>query len=74
MRIRHYGFLANRCRKTKLAQIRAWLGKPQELQATDGDKQDKDAGWTCPKCHIGHLQAQCTFGPIRLRGSPRLTG
>ena len=23
MRIRHYGFLANRCRKEKLAQIRA---------------------------------------------------
>ena len=29
MRIRHYGFLANRCRKAKLAQIRALLGRPK---------------------------------------------
>ncbi len=27
MRIRHYGFLANRCRKDKLVKIRQWLGQ-----------------------------------------------
>jgi len=30
MRVRHYGFLANRCRKEKLAEIREVLGQRSE--------------------------------------------
>ena len=75
MRIRHYGFLANRCRKAKLARIREWLAKPQEVETSDGSKQAKDADWPCPKCRIGHLQVQSVFGPIRFSsGRFRLTG
>ncbi len=35
MRIRHSEFLANRCRKQKLAKIRRWLGQVYDEQAAD---------------------------------------
>lgn len=35
MRVRHYGFLANRCRKEKLAKIRQLLGQRVDEAATE---------------------------------------
>jgi hypothetical protein len=67
VRIRHYGLLANGCRRGRLAQCRMFLGVPPE----DRDVADKRMGsetWQaallrltgkdvtrCPQCKQGHL-------------------
>ena len=60
MRIRHYGFLANACRKKQLKMIRKALGKSEE---TDKPKEQapstqpfKTDHYPCPKCKTGQLQ------------------
>ena len=70
MRIRHYGFLANRCRKQKLAQIRQWLGQVAEKQAADESElaEAKQSDWPCPKCHRGQMRVRMALSPIRLTG------
>ena len=70
MRIRHYGFLANRCRKAKLAQIRACLevaDKASELKKTK-DKKDPleniaEPAPLCPRCNIGRLTVRYEIAP-----------
>lgn len=65
MRIRHYGFLANRCRAKRLAQIRVDL----DLQATERGQVAKVSAATtqmplssqtwmprCPRCQSGQLR------------------
>ena len=70
MRIRHYGFLANRCRKAKLERIRQLLAQDQEAVVMD----EKCAvprpshNWLCPKCQQGYLRVTQAFSPIRLNG------
>ncbi len=39
MRIRHYGFLANRCRKEKLAKILAYPNQPAEEPPADEEEE-----------------------------------
>ena len=57
MRVRHYGFLANRCREAKLAQIRQAIG-----QAEERTKETEPAGsepydpYCCPHCGEGRLR------------------
>ena len=70
MRIRHYGFLANRCRKAKLEQIRQLLAQPSETETADDPRsqRNRDEGWLCPKCRQGHLQIMQALAPIRLNG------
>jgi len=58
MRIRHYGLLANRCRKASLERIRNILAQP--AKAKEKPKADEAGDYPCPKCHQGHLI------PIRL--------
>ena len=70
MRIRHYGFLANRCRKAKLAQIREVLGQPV-VEGTD-DQTAPAPHWPCPSCRQGQLRVQWTVAPISLRGARRM--
>jgi hypothetical protein len=65
MRIRHYGFLANRCRQQKLEQIRAILADKRDpdpdasqkpASATDPTTLTPDTQATqqhCPKCKTG---------------------
>jgi hypothetical protein len=59
MRIRHFGFLANRCRAQKLAVIRkqAKITKHEErddkLQSSEGSHPV--GNWPCPQCHRGLL-------------------
>lgn len=54
MRIRHYGFLANRCRKASLTLIRKILA--QSVKAEEkGEAEAPESALLCPKCHQGHL-------------------
>ena len=69
MRVRHYGFLANRCRKEKLAKIREILGQVVDEAATDESAQAKKSDWPCPKCHQGQMRVRLALSPIRLTGS-----
>jgi hypothetical protein len=69
MRVRHYGFLANRCRKAKLAKIRELLGQMVDEVVTDESTQAKKSDWPCPKCHQGQMRIRLTLSPIRLTGS-----
>lgn len=68
MRIRHYGFLANRCRQAKLAKIRQLLGQAADETVTDESVPAKENGWPCPKCHRGQMRVRYELSPIRLTG------
>ncbi len=54
-RIRHYGFLANRCRAVKLAHIRQALAVAQTL-AVDDKGVRIEACYPCPVCKAGCLR------------------
>jgi len=59
MRIRYYGFLANRVRGGKLPQARCLLGVSEEAETCIQDAEPSDSPckdeWVCPKCRTGHL-------------------
>jgi hypothetical protein len=68
VRIRHFGFLANRCRDEKLARCRTLLGAPPatpptelalESQAAKGGDHDlgaaTDSPRCCPACGVGRM-------------------
>jgi hypothetical protein len=74
MRIRHYGLLANRVRKKRLAQCRRLL-RHVDHPATQGDPTEtpshRDAGFACPKCKhtatiIIEIIPPARAGPSRL--------
>jgi Putative transposase len=72
MRIRHYGFLANRCRKAKLTQIRACLEVADKASEPMKTKDEKDLPANtvepapmCPRCTIGRLIARYEIAPQR---------
>jgi hypothetical protein len=68
VRIRHYGFLANRCRKDKLAKIRAVLGQVIEAVAAEDSEEAQTHDWPCPKCHQGQMRVFLTLSPVPLTG------
>jgi hypothetical protein len=53
MRIRHYGLLANRCRKASLKMLRKILA--QAVKAAEEHTSGEPKGHLCPKCHKGQL-------------------
>jgi hypothetical protein len=62
-RMRHFGFLANRVRREKLAQCRALLGQATRPLAREAivDREAStgpsgEPGALCPVCHHGHMQ------------------
>jgi hypothetical protein len=59
MRIRQFGFLANRARRKKLAHCRALLGARPAPERTAGISGEKNADERdprlCPACKVGHL-------------------
>jgi len=60
MRIRHFGLLANRCRATRLAQIRTAIDE-QQRQATANTPAEPDEalpfdGIPCPHCRLGWMR------------------
>ncbi len=72
MRIRHYGLLANRCRKQKLSQVRQALQNANDQTATTANrKMSESQGVTmanpqrCPKCQTGTLQIKYELSPKR---------
>jgi len=70
MRLRHYGFLANRCRAEKLAQIRAVLAQVGKSPATSADVTIAGpfAGYPCPKCRQGMVHVAYPLAPMRWGG------
>lgn len=62
MRVRHYGFLANRCRRARLVCVRLALAQPEPSAVTAEEAEDCPR---CPRCRrapmarIGLLAAQC---------------
>jgi len=74
MRFRHYGFLANRCRRQKLAQIRQCLQtadtqEPVPSLAVDNrpcHMTAKDEPQTCPKCKAASWMVVAEILPQRI--------
>jgi hypothetical protein len=53
MRIRHFGFLANSCRRKRLAKIREQLGS--KAKCIPAAITDTLGHWCCPQCANGRL-------------------
>jgi len=66
MRLRHYGFLANRCRAKKLARIRTALAQDHASSpATEDTTGTVCDGYPCPKCHQGMMRVLTLLPPLR---------
>jgi hypothetical protein len=67
MRVRHYGFLANRCRARRLPEIRAALAAPPAAtaQAEEAGARAPFDGYPCPKCRAGRLRVIARLSPPR---------
>ena len=67
MRVRHFGFLANRCRARCLELIRAALAAPPPAPepATEPAATAPFDGYPCPTCRIGRLQVTAHLAPLR---------
>jgi hypothetical protein len=75
MRIRHYGFLANRCRTVKLAQCRALLGIFPEapcddlapltsgIEQVDDPHERTERLQRCPVCQVGQMVTTAELEP-----------
>ena len=70
MRIRHYGFLANRCRRHALTQIRNALQAP--IQDVEPAVSPPFTGLPCSHCIGGWLKIVTELAPRRDLGSGRL--
>ena len=69
MRLRHYGFLANRCRAEKLGRIRAALAQDGESSSAEEDTTGTVCdGYPCPKCHQGMMRVFALLPPMRWTG------
>ena len=62
MRIRHYGLLANRCRRKSLEIIRELLAQP--IEAIEKQQRSEPPAYPCPKCKKGHLIAIALLDPV----------
>jgi len=65
MRVRHFGFLANRCRRERLGQIRVAIDAQQTEKASepsDNNEMPFD-GWPCPNCRQGRLRVIGLIAP-----------
>jgi len=72
VRIRNFGFLANRRRATLLPLCFQLLGAAQQPQA-DQDASGSDHLWRCPKCGGPMVVAErLTAAEIQLRSPPLL--
>jgi hypothetical protein len=76
VRIRHFGFLANRKRATLLPLCLKLLGSLPERQAEQNPSATEDSSdsWPCPKCG-GPMKIieQLTAAEIQLRSPPTVT-
>lgn len=68
MRIRHFGFLANRSRQQKMARLCQALAAPAAVSSeTPGIEAP---GYPCPRCRDGRLQVVALMPPQRLHWQP----
>ncbi len=65
MRVRHFGFLANRCRARRLREIRVAPEAPTPPTPAAKAETAPCAGYPCPKCHQGRLQVTARLAPQR---------
>jgi len=65
MRVRHYGFLANRCRRRRLAQIRQALMVAEAAPEAVSTVSDKAPAYTCPHCRRPTLRVTGALTPQR---------
>jgi hypothetical protein len=65
MRVRHFGFLANRCRARCLAQIRTALATPAPAPTTEAPAPAPFDGYPCPTCGTGRLHITAHLAPRR---------
>ncbi len=70
MRIRHFGFLSNRCRTARIEEIRAAIdGAQQPPEATaDAERPAPFDGYPCPLCRKGRLRITAHLAPKRFNG------
>ena len=72
MRIRHFGFLANRCRAERLAQIRTAIAVPtiesDEPDAGGNGESPGSAYEPCPRCRTGVMHLIAELAPARREG------
>ena len=73
MRVRHYGFLANRCRVERLAQIRQALfalgeGELPVLSRAQAGGAGPEGPRHCPRCKTGQLRPRLIPARTRLDG------
>ena len=67
MRVRHFGFLANRCRAQRLPAIRAALAAPPPAVAEPAARAAAIDGYPCPKCQTGRLHVSAHLAPVPRR-------
>ena len=63
VRIRHFGFLANRCRAKRLEQIRQALDAPPPPAPEEDGSNAVMAEYPCPQCRTGRLRIIGTQAP-----------
>jgi hypothetical protein len=63
MRVRHFGFLANRCRASRLAAIRTALAAPAPALAEPPPPAAPFDGYPCPQCRTGRLRVIAHLTP-----------
>jgi len=75
-RIRHYGYLANCCRKRRLPEIRAAIAAARKAAAEHFERDATESplttgpfdGYPCPKCRKGRLRTIAEVAPERRDG------
>ena len=65
MRVRHFGFLANRCRARRLSEIRTALAAPAPTAEEPSESAAPFDGYPCPKCRKGRLHVTARVLPQR---------
>jgi hypothetical protein len=65
MRVRHFGFLANRCRAKRLVTIRSALAAPPPAHARTTTEPAAYTVHPCPTCRKGHLRVSAHLAPVR---------
>ena len=68
MRIRHFGFLANRCRTQKLPRIRRALEQTAEEETPAIIPEPPFDGYPCPRCRQGTARVRYPIASIRWKG------
>jgi hypothetical protein len=69
MRVRHFGFLANRCRAERLDAIRRAIEEETPTQRPENSAAPAPFdGYPCPKCRQGRLRIVAELVPQRLDG------